>query len=89
MEQHARTWEESPNIAKWRRKQGVNRQYTDDFDALFIITGYGINLYLYSGFFRGQVESLGYSTKGRAFGPRASLDRWRQLAWQATSYKYG
>ena len=27
MGQHARTWEESPNIAKWRRKQGVNRQY--------------------------------------------------------------
>ena len=27
MEQHARTWEESPNIAKWQRKQGVNRQY--------------------------------------------------------------
>ena len=33
----------------------------------------------------GQVQSLGYWTKGRAFGPRASLDRWHQLAWQATS----
>ena len=33
----------------------------------------------------GQLQSLGYWTKGRAFGPRASLDRWRQLAWQATS----
>ena len=28
-------------------------------------------------------------TEGRALGPRVSLDRWRQLAWQATSYKYG
>ena len=50
MQQHARTWEESPNIAKWRRKQGVNRQYTGDFDAIFFITSYWLNPYLYSGF---------------------------------------
>ena len=39
--------------------------------------------------FMGQVQSLWYWTEARAFGPRASLDRWRQLTWQATSYKYG
>ena len=50
MEQHARTWEESPNIAKLWRKQVVNRQYTGDFDAIVFITRYGINPYLYSGF---------------------------------------
>ena len=50
MEQHARTWEESPNIAKWRGKQGVNRPYTVDFDAIFFITRYRINPCSYSGF---------------------------------------
>ena len=51
MEQHGRTWEESANIAKWRRNQGVNRQYTVDFDAIFFITRYGINPYLYLAFY--------------------------------------
>ena len=50
MEQHSRTWEESPNIAKWRRKQGANRPFTVDFDAIFFITRYRINPCLYSGF---------------------------------------
>ena len=50
MEQQARTWEESPNIAKRRRKQGVNRSYTVGFDAIFIITRFRINPCLYSGF---------------------------------------
>ena len=33
---NARTWEESPNITKWRRKQCVNRQDNKqvDFDAI-------------------------------------------------------
>ena len=83
MEQPARTWEESPNITKRRRKQGVNRQYTGDFDAIFFITRYGLNQNPYFGF----LQSFGILNKGS--GPRASLDRRRQLAWQATSYKYG
>ena len=61
--------------------------YMDDFDAIFFITRYRIKPHSYSVLFVGQVQSM--VTEGRAFGPRVSLDRWRQLAWQATSYKYG
>ena len=76
-----------PNIAKWRRKQGVNRQYTGDFDAIFFITRYGINPYLYSGFLWERCSPWDIQ---QCVGPSAlGLDRWRQLAWQATSYKYG
>ena len=35
----------------------------------------------------GQVQCLWYWTECRPFGPWAPLDRWCQLAWQATSYK--
>ena len=45
-----------------------------------------IHIYILA--FYGQVQFLGYWTKGRDFGPRASLDKRRQLAWQATSYNY-
>ena len=70
--------------------------YTGDFDAIFLIARYGINPYPYSGFYApGAI--LGILNKGsgvwiragRAFGPRASLDRRRQIALQATLYKYG
>ena len=59
--------------------------YTGDFGAIF--TTYGIIFVIW--LFMSQVKSLGFWTKGRAFGPRTSLDRWRQLAWQVKSYKYG
>ena len=50
MQQHTRTWEESPNNAKWRRKQGVNRQVWCVILMRFsFINGYGINPYSYSG----------------------------------------
>ena len=68
MEQHARIWEEFPNIAKWRRKQGVNRGYTGDFDAIFFITRHGINPYLYSGFY-GPGAVLGILNKWSGLRP--------------------
>ena len=60
--------------------------YTGDFDAIFFITRYWINPYSYSGFLWARCSPRYIEQR---FGPRASLDRWRQLTWQATSYKYG
>ena len=50
MEQHARTWAESPNTAKWRRAQNINRQYKRVILMRFFIIRYEIDPYLYSGF---------------------------------------
>ena len=66
--------------------RGIPKHYEET--AIFFITRYGINPYPYSGFLWARCSPLWYWTKGRAFGPQASLDRRRQLAWQATSYKY-
>ena len=77
MELHAQIWKESPNIAKWRRKQGVNRQYTGDFGAIFFITRYGINTYLCSGFY-GPGAVLGIFNNGSGLRPSGFI-------WQVTS----
>ena len=54
--------------------------YTGDFEAIFFIIRYGTNPCSYSGFLWARcspwdIEQL----ECRAFGPRASLDRWSQL----------
>ena len=87
MEQHERTWQESPNIAKWRPKQGVNRQYTGNFDAIFFMEEIHICILAFYGPSAVLGIFMGIFNKGS--GPQASLDGWRQLAWQATSYMYG
>ena len=69
MEQPARTWEESPNITKRRRKLGVNRQYTGDFDAIFFITRYGINQIPYFGFLWTRCSPFGILNKGSGLRP--------------------
>ena len=60
--------------------------YKDDFDEIFFSNRYGLNPYPYSSFLWARCSPLEYETEGRAFGPRASLDRRRQLAWQSTSW---
>ena len=87
---HARTWEESPNIAKRRRKQGAKRRYTGiyagDFDAIFFITRYWINPYSYSGFLWARRSPW----ENRGSGLRPSGFTWPVMsAHLTTSYKYG
>ena len=73
----------NPNIVEWRWKQAVNRQYTDDFDAIFFI----INPYLYSGFLWARCSPwdiqqwIGPSTPGlHLTGDVSSLDRRRHTS---------
>ena len=42
------------------KAQGVNRQFTGDFDAIFFITRYGINQDPYFGFLWTRCSPLGY-----------------------------
>ena len=79
MEQHARSWEESRNIAKWRRKQGVNRQYIRVILMRFSLSlGMDKSIFVFW-LFMGQVQSLGYWT-ARGSGLRPS-----GFTWQVTS----
>ena len=50
--------------------------YADDFATSFFIHRSGINPNSYSGFYMGQLQSLG-------------IEQRLELAWQVTSYKYG
>ena len=77
IEHQARTWKESPNIAKWRQKQGVNRQYTGDFDAISFITRCWINLYCIVAFY-GPGAVLGILNRGSGLRPSG-------FTWQVTS----
>ena len=80
MEEYARTWEESPNIAKWRRKQGVNRQYMRVILMRFSLPlgMEQIHIRILAFYGPGQVQCLGYWTERRAFGPSG-------FTWQVTS----
>ena len=70
MEQHARTWEESPNIMKRRRKQGVNQQFMGAFDTTLFITRYGINPHIsILWLFMDQVQPFGILKKGSDLRP--------------------
>ena len=66
-----------PKLCELTAKAGCQSTiYTGDFDAIFLIIRYGTNSYSYSGFLWARcspwdIEQL----EGRAFGPRASLDR--------------
>ena len=68
----------------WEVTAKAGRQstiYTGDFDAICFIIRYGTNPYSYSGFLWVRCSPWDIEqVEGRAFGPRASLDRWRTPA---------
>ena len=57
--------------------------HTDDFDAIFFITSYGINTYSYSGFLWARCSP--WDIEQRVFDPRASLGSWRPAVGPAAA----
>ena len=78
MEQHARTWEESPNIAKWRRKQGVNGQYIRVILMRFSLSLGVEQIHIRILAFYGPGAVLGILNRGSALRPSG-------FTWQVTS----
>ena len=64
MKQHARIWEESPNIAKWRRKQDINQQYIRVMSMRFSLSRGMELIHIRILVLMGQVQSLGYWGSG-------------------------